>query len=420
MMARFQLLLAVCCLSLSRANLAYADQLPNGPDTPADKCSAADPLVVLSGNDLIPVLGAPVRQLSLLRVSSTGLTPILFQVDRRDAQGRYIIEEADATASRGPPLGFHDELVFLASDAGARLGDVARRGEAAQLAEIRLDDTPGAPTKWVYVSSSSDSRAVHGNRHIQYDADGDLVISAAYQLGFDTQLPFLVDNFRWNTDDSDGWSPNLVDTMKIRHRGRFLGFIPFTRTQRDYRSKLTAVKAGPVRIIRRTENRIRLLWHLNTPAVYIDYVIMPGGFVMDTVIDIPFNVGLFFNGIETLTTVDWNADAALPRLTVKAPGHHNAATIDGHMSSDKQAFNVLQAHQFTVTSALGEMHVSLEIPPGGLITPWLYLRDALSEPDPPENSAGQFGNVGFRTTGWEQIDAEVQHVKFTVCLEAKR
>ena len=417
-MARFHVFLTIFWLWLSLDHPAHAERVPNGSVTPGNECSAADQLVVLSGNDLMPLFGTPVHQLAVLKVSPTGLTPIVFQVDRRDALGRYIVDEADTAASGRPVLGFHDELVFLASDAGARLSDAARRGEAARLAEIRLGDTPGSAPKWIYISSSSDPGPVQGSRYMQYIPASDTVSSAVYQLGFNTQLPFLVDTFRWKTDDSDGWSPNVLDTMKIRHQGRFLGFIPFKRTHRDYTSRLSAVKAGPLRVIRRTESRIRLLWHLKTPAVHIDYVMMPGGFVMDTVIDIPFNVGLFFNGIETLTTVDWNEDTALPRLTIEAPGHPKAATINGHMSSDEREFNLLQAHQFAVRSSFGEMFVSLEIPYGVPITPWLYLRDAQNEADPPENRAGQFGNVGFRTTGWEQINTEVQHVKFTVCLGA--
>lgn len=416
-MARFHVFLTVCWLWASLDHPVHADQVPNGSVTPGNRCSAADRLVVLSGDDLMPLLGTPLRQLALLKLSPNGLTPIVFQVDRRDAQGRYIVEEADTAASDGPVLGFHDELVFVASDAGARLSDTARRGDAARLAEVRLDGAPGVPPRWVYVSSSSAPGPVHGGRYIHYSPASDMVSSATYQLGFNTRLPFLVDTFQWKTDDRDGWSPNVLDTMKIRHQGRFLGFIPFKRTHRDYTSRLTAVKAGPLRVIRRTESRIRLLWHLKTPAVHIDYVMMPGGFVMDTVIDIPFNVGLFFDGIETLTTVDWNEDTALPRLTITAPGHSKVATIDGRMSSEKREFNRLQANQFVVTSSLGEMLVSLEIPLGVPITPWLYLHDAQNEADPPENRAGQFGNVGFRTTGWEQIDTEVQHVKFTVCLE---
>jgi hypothetical protein len=419
-MARFRVFLSVCWLWLGTAGAAPADQPPSATSTSAEGCSATDQLVVLSGNDLMPLVGTPVRELSMLRASPTGLRPIVFQVDRRDAQGRYIIEDAAGAESGDPLLGLHDELVFLASDAGARLSDIARHSKTAKLAEIRLGETPGMPPSWVYASNSNDAHPVRGNHYIQYNAVSDLITSAAYQLGFDMQLPFLVDVFRWKTDTGEGWSPDIVDTMKIRHRGTFLGFIPFTRTHRDYSSRLTGVKAGPLRVIRRTENRIRVLWHLKTPAVHIDYVVMPGGFVMDTVIDIPFDVGLFFRGIETLTTVDWNQNPELPDLMVGMPGHHGTAVINGHMSAEKHAFNLLQAHQFTVTSSLGEMLVSLEIPPGAPITPWLYLRDALNETDPPEKRAGQFGNIGFRTTGWEHIDTQVQHVKFTVCLEPQQ
>ena len=420
-MARFRVALSVCWLWLGSASATLVDQPPSASVASAERCSATNQLVVVSGNDLMPLVGTPVRELSVLSASPTGLRPIVFQVDRRDAQGRYIIEDAAGAESDDPLLGAHDELVFLASDAGVRLNDIARRTKTAKLAEIRLGETPGMPPRWVYVSNSNDPHPVRGNHYIRYSAESDLITSAAYQLGFDRRLPFLVDAFRWKTNTTgEGWSPNIVDTMKIRHRGTFLGFIPFRRTHRDYHSRLTGVKAGPLRIIRRTENRIRVLWHLKTPAVQIDYVVMPGGFVMDTVIDIPFNVGLFFGGIETLTTVDWNQNPELPHLIVGMPGHHSTAAINGHMSAEKHAFNLLQAHQFTVTSSLGRMLVSLEIPPGVPITPWFYLRDALNETDPPEKHTGQFGNIGFRTTGWEQIDTQVQHVKFMVCLEPQQ
>ncbi|MCK5664099.1 MAG: hypothetical protein KAI17_11460, partial [Thiotrichaceae bacterium] len=48
----------------------------------------------------------------------------------------------------------------------------------------------------------------------------------------------------------------------------------------------------------------------------------------------------------------------------------------------------------------------------------LYLRDAVDEADPPENHPGQFGNIGFKTTGWENIDNKLYHLKFTVCVTA--
>jgi hypothetical protein len=64
------------------------------------------------------------------------------------------------------------------------------------------------------------------------------------------------------------------------------------------------------------------------------------------------------------------------------------------------------------------MSVRLQVPAGVPVIPWLYLQDARDRPDPPERHPGQFGNMGFRTTGWEHIDAGVHHLKLSVCLEA--
>lgn len=417
LMGRFHTFLT--CFWLGTVQVTHADPRSDAAIPPAIDCSATDQLVVLSGAALAPLLGTPVRQLSLFKASAAGLTPIAFQVDRRDAQGRYIIEEADIAGLGDAILEFDDEVVFLAADTGVRLSDTSHLSKTLPLVEIRLGDAAGLPTGWLYVSVSGDPQTAGGNRHVQYDPASDTVTGAAYQLTFNRRLPFLVDTFRWKSGDSGGWSPDVIDTMKIRHHGRFLGFIPFRRTQRDYTSRLSGTKIGPLRVIRRTENRIRMLWHLKTPAVYIDYVMMPGGFVMDTVIDIPFDVGLFFSDVETLTSVDLDGDPALPRFTIQAPGYRPALVIDGHMSSEKRDFNLLQSNQFGVSSSLGKMLVGLEIPTGVPITPWLYLRDAQDEADPPENRVGQFGNVGFRITGWEHINRQLQHVKFAVCLEAQ-
>jgi hypothetical protein len=145
---------------------------------------------------------------------------------------------------------------------------------------------------------------------------------------------------------------------------------------------------------------------------------MPHGFVMNTVIDIPFKVGLFFRDVETLTTMDWNSTPEPPRLKVHAPGSRQGLIINGHMSAEKEALNRIQASEFAVSSPLGKMFVELELPAGAPIIPWLYLRDDRDQPDPPEHEVGQFGNVGFRTTGWEDVEPHIQQLKFEVCLES--
>jgi hypothetical protein len=204
--------------------------------------------------------------------------------------------------------------------------------------------------------------------------------------------------------------------MKIRHQGSLFGLFDFRRTQEDYRSQLVAAKNGPLRTILRTENRVRIWWKLGTPALYIDYVMMPDGFVMDSIIDIPFNIGLFMSNVETLTTVDWNPDPDLPPMYISSPYSAESLPIDGSMSPHKQQFNGIKGDRFSVSSAWGTLLTRLEIPQSFPIEATLYLSDRSNHADPPEERMGEFGNVGFLTTGWENIDTEVHHLKFTVCM----
>ena len=416
-MTAIHILVIVCWLVWVPAD-AGADVGQDRPPNTIPACAGSRQLAVLSGQVLAPLLDVPLEKLSLLRASAQGLVPIPFQIDRRDREGRYILDQGTPAREGVTRLDLDDELVVRAADLGLPLGKNHRQTDPPGLVALRFEASSDKQRGWLYARVSEQRPPGSTVAQIEYDAEADAVQSASYRVGFSRQLPFLVDSFAWRMTGSEGWSPNLIDTMKIRHYGDFLGFIPFRRTQRDYTSKLIAVKPGPLRTIRRTENRVRMLWGLKTPAVYIDYVMMPDGFVMDTIIEIPFNVGLFFDDVETLTTVDWSEDAALPRLTLHPPRRRTALYIDGAMSAEEQEANLLQADSFIVRSSLGRMRVELDIPAAVPVTPWLYLRDRLDLVDPPENRPGQFGNVGFRTTGWERIDTRVQHMKFTVCLAA--
>jgi len=252
---------------------------------------------------------------------------------------------------------------------------------------------------------------------LNYEAEQDSVSSAIYKIGFAEQHPFLLNSFQWPLKNQPGWGTDITDTMKIRHTGQFLG-VDFKRTQDDYLSQLVMVKQGPLRIIRRTENRIKVFWKLKSPALFIDYVMLPDGFIMDTMIDIPFKIGFFFSNLATITTMDWNDSQVSPPLSVQASRDYPEMPINGLTSADKEAFSQLAGNSFALASAMGDFKVALDIPDNFPIQSQLYLRDALQEPDPPENYPGQFGNAGFKTTGWENIASQLYHLQFTVCVTA--
>ncbi len=123
---------------------------------------------------------------------------------------------------------------------------------------------------YINIDSSKISEPAGKEKYLNYNKTDDVVATDNFKIGFSELKPFLVDEFHWKLDNGQ-WSDDLSDMMKIRHKGRFLG-LKFRRTQDDYSSVLTAVKQGPLRVIRRTENRIKVFWKLKTPALLIDYM----------------------------------------------------------------------------------------------------------------------------------------------------
>lgn len=382
-------------------------------------CSMHEQLVVLSGSTLTPLIGASVRKISLYADQGGGLSPITYQIDRRDKKDRYILgdEQDNETSSSDFILDNNDEIVFIKKEAGKRLVKSSATAFQNELVEIEIKDTALEPSAWVYARISNEPNQLHKVKYITYDPSTDTVFNNLYKIGFSKRLPFFIETLSWNLGHAESWSANVIDTMKIRHKGDLFGFIPFERTGADYDSKLTKFKAGPLRVIRRTENRVRVLWTLKTPVVYVDYVMTPNGFFMDTIIDIPFKIGLFFSNVETFNTIDWNNDPNLPQLKILPPNSQTTLIIDGKMSPEESDFNQLNADNLSIKSSLGTMHVRIDIPDDFPIKPWLYLRDNIDEPDAPENIPGQFGNLGFKTTGWENIDTNTHHMKFNICMK---
>jgi len=190
----------------------------------------------------------------------------------------------------------------------------------------------------------------------------------------------------------------------------------FLRTQDDYTSRLAAVKDGPVRVIRRTENRVRVLWKFRTPDITIDYVHYANAFFVNTSIDVPFRPGWFLSDMATLMTMDGNDDPSLPQASLFSNSFQDGLVINGRVTEEKKRFNASGDKYFVLSSAYGKILVRLDIQKGSPIQDKVYLMDDRNVPDPPENIPGQFGNVGFLLRGWENLDVSVQRLCMAVYL----
>ena len=88
----------------------------------------------------------------------------------------------------------------------------------------------------------------------------------------------------------------------------------------------------------------------------------------------------------------------------------NGIPVNGRMTPDKKLFNRNAGQRFAIESSYGLALVSLEIEKNLPIAGRLYLQDDKMSVDEPENVPGQFGNIGFMTTGWEKVNASIHHL----------
>ncbi|MBU1691669.1 MAG: hypothetical protein KJ958_13020 [Gammaproteobacteria bacterium] len=375
--------------------------------------------VVLRGAEVKALLGAADSKIRAIARHGNVLETIPFQIDKRDASGNYDLVRN--VAGNPSVLGATDECVFMTADAGERITLMPEQYAQQTAVEIALVDPKSGAQKWVYLleTKSAQYLPAPGKHHVAYDPLRDVIETNTYRIGFSSAQPFIVSSLQWHTGETNKWSPNVLDTMKIRHHGKLFGNIDFIRTQDDYLSRIAAVKEGPVRVIRRTINSVRVIGYLQSPSVTIDYVAYANGFQMDTTIDFPFPLGWFFSDIKTLTTIDWNDDPALPGLRIHGGDTPKGLAVDGHMTPEKERFNNVAGQRFAVANAYGLLLVQLEMEKTLPVAARLTLQDDRTRPDAPENIPGQYGNVGFLTTGWEKVGTSVHHLLFNALLLQK-
>ncbi len=380
--------------------------------TLAQTCASENQLFVLQGDQLPALSGFPINHLSIKRWNGKRFQSVVFQIDRRDKQGSF-----DFSEDKNALFDNNDELSILNRLAGDRYKEY--RHNVQILAEVSVPAGKQGRDQWVYVFNGRSEDFPGYEPPVKYNAIEDTVQTGTYLAGFSAVHPFLITDFRWRDPKTGNYSKDLVDTMKIRHHGRLFGVLKFHRSQLDYTSTLIAVKQGPLRIIRRTENRVRVFWKLKSPSVMIDYVMMPDGFVMDTLIDLPFRLGAFFKGLETVTTVDWNQRVLDLQFSGVDESSNELFRVDGSMSEAESELNLQQGNMFQLASTHGKMLIILGLPQDLPIRSWEYYIDDSAAIDPPEFTPGQYGNLGFRTTGWENVMPGLSHVDFAVCMGAQ-
>lgn len=374
--------------------------------------------IVIAGGDLPAFANVPISRIGVLTYRNNMLSAIQFQIDQRDQKGRF--ELSGKRDTQHSLLATNDECAFMSADAGERVEHPEILFAQQTVVEVAVADPQSGERKWVYLVDTrrEQKQPVNSRSYVSYDDDKDVIETAVYKIGFSPAHPFLVDRMQWHTAQPEKWSGNVIDTMKIRHKGNLLGQ-PFVRTQADYQSRLVAVKKGPVRIIRRTLNSVHVLGFLKSPSISIDHIAFSNGFQMDTTVEFPFPLKWFFSDVKTYTTLDLNDDPALPVSRVYPNSASKGLVIDGTMSAEKEAFNQGGGKQFAIQNSYGLIMAQLSMEQDFPVRAGNFMLDDRSLPDEPESHPGQFGNTGFLSTNWEKVDTSPHHLLFNVLLLQK-
>jgi len=402
--------LVLCPLSSVAATVATSDLRIDYP------ISSPYYPVILRGAQLAPLLGAARDRIAAYVRHGDRFTAIPLQIDRRDAQGQLLLDAAmPAALTRDDRFNAQDECVFMAGDLGERGALPVTQLRPDRIVAVELHDPKSAQQAWVYLLVLPAPVSAAGG-YVRYQPDSDALESDTYRLAFSQQMPMLADSVQWFDPALQGYGSNVLDVMKIRHAGRFLGGFTFRRGVEDYRSVLVGTRVGPVRVIRRTENSIRVFLGLRSPTITVDYIGYAQAILADIRLKVPFRNDWFFSALESVTTWDGNDGPDYPAGTVYSRSAPDGFPIEGHMNAAKLRFNASSDGAFALVNKYGTLLVTMDFPVSEPIKHQVYVMDDRTALDPPENIPGQFGNIGFRMTGWEKLARGTHHLTYRAML----
>lgn len=305
--------------------------------------------VIVSGEPLARFYGRRLASLRLYAMREGVLTVIPYQIDKRDADGNYLIptgsitreirdevdlddrpeqekrldriDEFERNRSRyeravekgemsaaefeerkrvayftedPDALDYNDELVFMLWDAGRRVEKARLPG--ADAVELTLENPLDGTRAWAYLvrfEVSPPSPSEKG--YLTYDPGRDRVVSVSGVMDFIDDNPLILEALAGKQPDGS-FTPNILDRFKLRIKikPRPLFCLSLNFDENNIRAYTVGYKAGPVRVIRRnvfwiTIGGIKLPF---VPKAMVYYLFYPNALVGPAEVYNPFDPAL--------------------------------------------------------------------------------------------------------------------------------
>ena len=313
----------------------------------------------------------------------------------------------EPTADQPPGvLDDHDLVLFMAADAGERVGPRALPGPAPA-AEIGVHDPLTGATRWAYLIRFAHSAPRSTVEYVDYDPAHDRVRSRRVGLGFSHGIP----DYLAVADDTGELGANLLDRLKVRAQASFLwGLIRISRSEEDLTTQFVGWKRGPIRVIRRQRQRVRIGWGIRSPTFgsstyfYRDYAELP----VSLTLNVPPRY--FFGDIDVRAILDFRDLRGWSLLTANLT---EPLPLDGRMTAQKEALNKLPAPWFALLSPKVVLVQTMEVSPSLSSLRQRLIYHEAGKPHPPESVPGEEPGVGFELDRWDAVAAGTHQLAST-------
>lgn len=353
--------------------------------------------------------GLPLDGFRLLTFGPRGFEPVPFQIDEIDGEGLYVLTQgAEPNRDEGGRgqernldggLDGNDELVFLAAESGDRADLDAWPVGAERMVEIEVRDLETAGRGWTYLAWFQHPPPESPVDYVRYDPQEDRIYADCYTLGYAPEKDLVYTTSLAIRPECGGNGRDLLDRVLIRFSATvLLRGITFSRNEDDFVSRVLAYKDGPVRMMRRVANSMRLVAGLRTPKLiaysmyYRDAVEAPNR------IDVPVAVAAVLRDFRFEGGADYLSEA----MGMRFYSSRNPAgvLVDGRMSPEEEALDRRDQQWTLLAGPQGNLLTRIDFGPGlrEVVGKELVYRDDATRSEPPESEPGQFPKIAFSFT----------------------
>ncbi len=375
--------------------------------------------VVIRGEALPGLLGARIEGIRAYAWGRDGFGRICLQIDERNDDGEYVIEGFDAWDENPGLLDKNDEVVFRGADVGRRVSRLRWPEEILAGREVRVADPVTHESFYAYLFYFDDPPPQSGRRYVSYDHSADAVVTSMGKIGFDRRHPELVSHFSSPLYKADP-ARNLIDCQKAEARIRLLGgLFNIVMDEKDFDSKLLAVKVGPIRVIRWLNIRANLAAFLPVFNVDAAFLIYENYVAVPIVSEMPFLVSLILSELTLDITIDMNLYGG---TRVFMAGSPEGVLVDGVMTHEEKRINGREGVWIAMQSEgfYGMGAWSLDGASRTPLTSRLSYDDDEAALEGDEKTPGHAPKIGFSLSGLSRTGNDTLKIDITLVVIGER